>query len=118
MEVIDVLEYLENIPTPKAYDDLKDDDKEKYVFAAIEEVNDILLNYQDVSISKRMAALQALYNVEGEDEGIAMMRRQGLKSYQVKDVTASLDTSSISPNVLAMIEAQATKPQAKVGRLI
>ena len=46
-----------------------------------------------------MVALQTIYNLEGEEEGTAMMRRQGITDYTVKDVKAVLDKDVISPSV-------------------
>lgn len=121
MTIDDVITYLEKIPTPSTYANLSRDDAEKYIFNAQEEINDVLIKYPSVELSPRMVALQTLYNLEGEDEGIAMMRRQGITDYTVKDVKAVLDKDMLSPNVLAIIEAlaeQNVQNNLRVGRLI
>ena len=87
----DVIAYLTKIPTPEYYNDLSKDDATKHIFNAQEEINDALIKYPDVELTTRMVALQALYNLEGEDEGVAMLRRQGITDYTVKDVKAVLN---------------------------
>lgn len=116
----EVIDYLAKLPTPKAYSQLSQEDAEKHIFNAQEEINDVLVKYPSVTLTPRMVAVQALYNLEGEDEGIAMMRRQGITDYTVKDVKAVLDKDVLSPNVFAMIEALAEDDTHKmrVGRLI
>ncbi|MEB7460154.1 hypothetical protein [Staphylococcus borealis] len=121
MKVEDVLNYLELIPTPQSYENMDIDTAKKHVFNAQEEVNDVLIKYPTVDISPRMVALQTIYNLEGEEEGTAMMRRQGITDYTVKDVKAVLDKDVISPSVFAIIEAlaeQQVNNNLRVGRLI
>lgn len=120
-EIDDVLEYLKQIPTPKYYDDLTHEMTRKHVFNAYEEINDVLIQFKGIVPTKRMTALQTLYNLEGEEEGMAMLRRQGVTDYTVKDVKAVLDKDTLSPNVLAIIDAMNVVPEmnnASVGRLI
>lgn len=121
MEIKEVIDYLTKIPTPSYYDDLTTDEAARYIFNAQEEINDVLIKYPTVKITPRMVALQTLYNLEGEDEGIAMLRRQGVTDYTVKDVKATLNKDDLSPNVLAIIKAlaeQEVKTNLRVGRLI
>lgn len=116
-----VIDYLSKIPTPDYYNNLNVEETEKHIFNASEEIGDVLIKYPSVDITPRMIALQVLYNLEGEDEGIAMMRRQGITDYTVKDIKAVLDKDIISPNVWAIIDAlneQATNNNLRVGRLI
>ena len=120
-EIDDVLEYLKKIPTPEYYNDLTPDMARKHVFNAYEEINDVLIQHNDITPTTRMTALQTLYNLEGEEEGIAMLRRQGVTDYTVKDVKAVLDKEPLSSNVLAIIDALTNTPEnnsARVGRLI
>lgn len=120
-EIDDVLEYLKQIPTPKYYDDLTHEMARKHVFNAYEEINDALIQFKGIVPTKRMTALQTLYNLEGEEEGMAMLRRQGVTDYTVKDVKAVLDKDTLSPNVFAIIDAMNVVPEmnnASVGRLI
>ncbi|MDU0485407.1 hypothetical protein [Staphylococcus haemolyticus] len=121
MKIEDVLNYLDLIPTPQSYESMDIDTAKKHVFNAQEEVNDVLIKYPTVDISPRMVALQTIYNLEGEEEGTAMMRRQGITDYTVKDVKAVLDKDVISPSVFAIIEAlaeQQVNNNLRVGRLI
>lgn len=115
----EVIEYLDKLPTPKVYKDLSEEERERHIFNAQEEINDVLIKYPKVQLSARMIAIQTLYNLEGEDEGIAMLRRQGVSDYTVKDVKAVLDKASLSPQVQSMIDALDTKDtRLRVGRLI
>lgn len=121
IETKEVYDYLNKIPTPQSYSELPQEKAEKYIFNAQEEINDVLISYPTVKITPRMIAVQTLYNLEGEEEGIAMMRRQGITDYTVKDVKAVLDKDTLSPNVFAMIKAlaeQDANPNLRVGRLI
>lgn len=120
----EVKSYLLKLPTPDYFDDLTEDALTKHIFGAQEQINDFLTNYPNVDLSKRMIALQTLYNVESEYEGIAMLKRQGITDYTVKDVKAVLEQDEIlSPNVVAIIEKEqekngTTKNTMQVGRLI
>lgn len=120
----EVKSYLSKLPTPDYFDDLTNDDLTKHIFGAQEQINDFLTNYPNVVLSKRMIALQTLYNVESEYEGIAMLKRQGITDYIVKDVKAVLEQDEIlSPNVVSIIEKEqekngTTKNTMQVGRLI
>lgn len=118
----EVINYLKQLPTPVAYDELSESDKVKQIFNAHEEINDALIPYKDVKLTTRMVALQTLYNIEGEEEGIAMLRRQGVTDYTVKDVKAVLNKDVICPAVLALITNLNALSQSdnvyRVGRLI
>lgn len=120
----EVKEYLLKLPTPDYFDDLTEDALTKHIFGAQEQINDFLTNYPNVELSKRMIALQTLYNVESEYEGIAMLKRQGITDYTVKDVKAVLEQDEIlSPNVVSIIEKEhekngKPKTAMQVGRLI
>lgn len=120
----EVKDYLSKLPTPDYFDDLTDDALTKHIFSAQEQIKDFLTNYPNVDLSKRMVALQTLYNVESEYEGIAMLKRQGITDYTVKDVKAVLEQDEIlSPNVVSIIEKEhekngTPKTTMRVGRLI
>lgn len=120
----EVKSYLLKLPTPDYFDDLTEDTLTKHIFSAQEQINDFLTNYPNVDLSKRMVALQTLYNVESEYEGIAMLKRQGITDYTVKDVKAVLEQDEIlSPNVVSIIEKEhekngTPKTTMQVGRLI
>lgn len=120
----EVKDYLSKLPTPDYFDELTHDALTKHIFSAQEQINDFLTNYPNVDLSKRMIALQTLYNVESEYEGIAMLKRQGITDYTVKDVKAVLEQDEIlSPNVVSIIEKEhekngTPKTTMRVGRLI
>lgn len=119
--VEEVVGYLEKIPTPDVYNNLTHEDAIKHIFNAQEEIKDVLIKYNGIDLTNRMVALQTLYNLEGEEEGIAMMRRQGITDYSVKDIKAVLNRDALSPNVLAIIDAFNQPPESnkmRVGRLI
>lgn len=120
-KIDEVLEYLEQLPTPDYYNDLDTDMARRHIFNAHEEINDVLIQHKDINPTIRMTALQTLYNLEGEEEGTAMMRRQGISDYTVKDVKAVLNKEPLSPNVVAMIDSLINTPESKsmrLGRLI
>ncbi|EGQ2773621.1 hypothetical protein [Staphylococcus pseudintermedius] len=115
-----VIKYINNMPTTEYYKSLDENIVNQHIFAAQEEVNDLLINYPKITLSARMVALQVLYNIEAEEEGFGMLRRQGVKNYSVKDVSVSFD-DNISPRLLELIRRldEATKSNtARVGRLI
>ncbi|GAB0247888.1 hypothetical protein [Staphylococcus pseudintermedius] len=115
-----VIKYINNMPTTEYYKSLDENIVNQHIFAAQEEVNDLLINYPKITLSARMVALQALYNIEAEEEGFGMLRRQGVKNYSVKDVSVSFN-DNISPRLLELIRRldEATKSNiARVGRLI
>lgn len=115
-----VVDYINKMPTTEFYESMSEKQREEHIFNAQEEVNDLLIKYPNVEINARMVALQALYNIEAEEEGIAMLRRQGIKDYTVKDVKATLDTT-INPRLLDLIKSidESTQSNAmQVGRLI
>lgn len=122
MEIQAVIDYIKQLPTPSYYDELTDTDKKKYIFNAMEEISDVLIKFPNVEASERMIALQTLYNLEGEEEGIAMLRRQGIIDYTVKDIKAVLDKQIICPSVLTIIDAinaaSIVDEGMRVGRLI
>lgn len=115
----EVIEYLSLMPVPPYLEAMAPDEKEKQVFAASEEIADV---YPQIKQSPRMIALQAIYNAEAEDEGIAMMHRQGISDYTVKDVKAVLKRDNLSPYVLSLIKAlpemQDAASNGRVGWLI
>lgn len=122
METKEVIDYIDQLPTPSFYDELTETDKRKQIFNAMEEISDALIKFPNIKASVRMVALQTLYNLEGEEEGIAMLRRQGITDYTVKDIKAVLEKQNICPSVLAIIDAindaDVVEEGMRVGRLI
>lgn len=122
MEIQAVIDYIDKLPTPSFYDELTTEDKSKHIFNAMEEISDALIKFPHINANARMIALQTLYNLEGEEEGISMLRRQGITDYTVKDIKAVLDKQHICPSVLTIIDAindaSVVDEGMKVGRLI
>lgn len=95
------LNYIDMLPTNEYYKGLSDDEKAKFVFAASEEIKRF---YPTVTLEPSMVAMQVMYNVEGEMEGTAMMRRQNIQEYSVKDVTAKLTKAALSPDLIEWLD--------------
>lgn len=112
MEFESVDTYLKNMYGADAYLKLDDTNKVKIVFSALESLK--LVAPED-KLTPRLAAIQVLYVLEGEDHGYAMLKRQGVTSYANKGVSASFDDSSgdVAPSILVILKPRG----AKVGRL-
>ncbi len=110
--------YLNKITIPHHFP-IDESERIKVLFEALEEILD---EYPTLELSPRLVVLQAFYNTEGEEEGIAMMHRQGVSDYTVKDVKAVLNRSILSPFVLRIIERmkeeQNVRSSGRVARLI
>lgn len=113
------VEYMQNYPVPDYFENYEPSERAKRLFQAMEEIKD---EYPQITVTPRMMTLQALYNAEGEEEGIAMMHRQGVSDYTVKDVKTVLKRENLSPYVLSIIrnlpEMQASGASGRVGWLI
>jgi len=108
----EVERYLKNLSNNTLFTELKESDKDKAIFSALE----LLKDYFPIKkITDRAVALQVLYALEGEEEEYAKLKRHGVKSYAVKGVSVTFDGSGISPDVIHLIEPT---NKAKVGRLI
>ncbi|TDM49997.1 hypothetical protein ETI06_05855 [Macrococcoides goetzii] len=114
----DINAYLNNVNVP-SYFPLDENERRKALYEASLEILD---EYPNLTLSPRLVVLQAFYNAEGEEEGIAMMHRQGLSDYTVKDVKAVLKRSILSPFVTRIIdrinEEEKGSASGRVARLI
>lgn len=99
--IAETLSYMDMLPTNEYFNELTDEDKKKYLFAASEEIKRV---YPTITIEPAMVAMQSLYNIEGEVEGIAMMRRQNIQDYTVKDVKVVLKKDKLSPDLVAWLD--------------
>lgn len=115
---IEIRRYLSMVNIPD-YFPTDETEIDKAMFEASQEILD---EYPNITLSPRMIVLQAFYNAEGEEEGIAMMHRQGLSDYTVKDVKAVLQRSILSPFVMRIIERineeEKASASGRVARLI
>ncbi|WP_414049778.1 hypothetical protein [Macrococcus animalis] len=114
----DINAYLNQVKIPE-YFPLDESEKDKALFEASLEILD---EYPNLTLSPRLVVLQAFYNAEGEEEGIAMMHRQGVSDYTIKDVKAVLKRSILSPFVMRIIdrinEEEQGSASGRVARLI
>lgn len=104
--------YLNNLHFSDAYKVLEQAQKESIVFTAMELLKD---NYRESKLTDRIASLQVLYMLEGEDEEYSKLRRHGVKSFSTKGIAVSLEGSGISPDVVTIL---GSGKKASVGRLI
>lgn len=107
-----VKEYLTRLSNTELFDELSPEDKDKQIFTATELLGDY---FPIEKVTDRAIALQVLYDLEGEDEEYAKLKRHGIKSYSVKGVSVTFDGSGISPDVIRIIGG---RNKASVGRLI
>lgn len=112
MEFDSVNAYLDKLRRADGYKSLAQGEREAEVFTAGEMLKDY---FPEDKITDRAVALQVLYNIEGESETYAMLKRQGVKSYSVKDVSVTFEGSGISPDVINLLQP---KRGASVGRMI
>jgi len=113
MDFKKVDEYLGRMPFTDLYDALDSETKEAVVFAAGETLAE---EYGRSRLSERAVALQSLYMIEGEREEFAKLKRQGVKTYNVKGLSVSFDGADIAPAVLRMMKGRTLT--GGTGRLI
>lgn len=115
---VEINEYLKLVTIPSFFPTDPGEQLKKFNEASFE----ILDEYPNISLSPRMIVLQAFYNAEGEEEGVAMMHRQGIQDYTVKDVKAVLKRPFLNPFVLRIIEnmnkANGKQTSGRTARLI
>lgn len=109
MTFIDVDQYIMKLRNKAGYEGLGEKERQEIVFEAEELLKD---HFSAASLSPRVVGLQAVYTLEGEEEGFGRLKRQGAKSYAVKGVSVSFEGSGVSPDVIALINSQ----KASVGR--
>lgn len=105
MDFASVDAYLQQLNNTQVYTDLDQETKEKAVFSAIEALKDV---YRESLLNDRIAAIQTLYMLEGDDEEYAKLKRHGVSSFSTKGVSVSFDSGngsggSISPEVVSII---------------
>jgi hypothetical protein len=118
MNFQEVDEYLHKLHYTEHYTELDVTLREKIAFTA----NEMLLSYFDSEyITTKVVALQTLYMIEGEAEEFAKFKRHGVKSMGVSGMSFSFDSSTISPDVIALIQkmgGKGTTGKAMLGRLV
>ena len=112
MDYTSIDAYLNKLHGADLYTQLAQEKKEPLVFTATELLTDA---FGVDKLTERIVSLQVLYMLEGEQQGYAMLKRQGVTEYANKGVSAKFDGSSdIAPSIAALIKTSG----AKVGRLI
>lgn len=113
MDFVSVDAYLNKLHGADLYTQLAQEKKEPLVFTATELLTDA---FGVDKLTERIVSLQVLYMLEGEQQGYAMLKRQGITQYANKGVSATFNgsTSDIAPSVLGLIQTSG----ARVGRLI
>lgn len=112
MDFTSIDAYLKQMYTSGAYTSLAVDKQPKIVFEALELLKS---RFKEEQITERLAAIQILYMLVGEDNGYSMLRSQGVKSYSNKGVSATFedDGSGIAPSIILFLKPRG----ARVGRL-
>lgn len=113
MDFVSVDAYLNKLHGADLYTQLAQEKKEPLVFTATELLTDA---FGVDKLTDRIVSLQVLYMLEGEAEGYAMLKRQGVTEFSNKGTSAKFDgsTTSIAPSITALIKTSG----ARVGRLI
>lgn len=107
-----VQEYLAKMPNTSAFLALSQPEIDAWIFEAEELLND---HYSPLQITTRAIALQALYAWEGDNEEIAMLRRQGVSQFNTEGMSVTLISAGVSPLVIDTINRGSG---ARVGSLI
>lgn len=113
MDFQSVNSYLDRMRKTAGYHDLDRAAQEQEVFEATELLKD---HFDASKLTDRAVALQVVYSLEGEEEEYAKLKRHGVKSYAVKGVSLSFEGTGISPDVITLLQGDASK--ARVGRLL
>ncbi|MGW7932323.1 hypothetical protein ACWEWU_11750 [Staphylococcus xylosus] len=111
-------DYLNSIPHESKIDGLGSEELERYLFDAYE---DIAILYPHIKVTERMVVKQMLYKFEGEQQGYALLKRQGIKTHKINDVSVTFEDGIIEPFVLTLIEKQLEEnkeSRGMIGRLI
>jgi len=116
MDFTEVNAYMEKLYSAGPYFALPEHEQQTAVFEATERLAD---EYGEEKLTPRLVALQALYMIEGETEEYAMLRRQGIQSMKVKDLSVTFGGGNdIAPAVIKIMTPATVTGRAKVGRLI
>lgn len=112
----EVLEYIDKLPSNSLIEGLDQNALKQNVFDAYEDIHSL---YPTINITERMIVKQMLYKLEGENNGYAMLKRQGVQSQKINDASVTLSKQILDPYVLFLIEQQApTSSVGHIGRLI
>jgi hypothetical protein len=107
-----VKEYLGMLPNTADFLGLTDKEIDAWIFQAQELLND---HYSPYKITPRAIALQTLYMYEGDNEEIAMLRRQGVQQFTTEGMSITLLSAGVSPLVIDIMNRGSG---AGVGSLI
>lgn len=110
--------YINRLPYNAAFTGLDEDMRSKVAFGAWETLR---RRYGAAVVTNELAALQALFMAEGEEQEFAMFKRQDVGSMGLDGMSISFKgNSTISPEVIAMIEQQQNDAGsgALFGRLV
>jgi hypothetical protein len=105
-------EYLAKMPGTDPFLALSQEEQDKWIFLATETLNDHLASRQ---ITDRVIALQTIFEFEGDQEDVGMLRRQGIESFQAEGISMSVKSGSIAPKVMDIVNR---KGRAGVGSII
>ncbi|MCJ0907704.1 hypothetical protein MTW84_00660 [Mammaliicoccus sciuri] len=111
-----VIEYIEKIPFNPLLEGMGPQELEQNIFDSYEDIHSL---YPKVIISERMIVKQMLYKLEGESNGYAMLKRQGVETQKINDASVTMSDNLLDPYVLFLINQQLqTKSVGHIGRLI
>lgn len=113
MDYTSVNAYLQKLYSAKAYKALPEAERQQVVFEAQELLES---HFDKKKLTDRTVGLQVMFNLEGDDEEYAKLKRHGVKSYSVKGVSVtfeSLTAAGVSPGVADLL---LPKSGAAVGR--
>lgn len=116
LDIKKVRDYIDEMPPNELINDIPEDLLDKHIFDAYEDINSL---YPKIDITVRMIVKQLLYKLEGESNGYAMMKRQGVETQKINDASVTMSNSLLDPFVLFLINRQLqTKSVGHIGRLI
>lgn len=111
-----VRKYIDEMPPNELIDEIAENLLDKYIFDSYEDINSL---YPMIDITERMIVKQLLYKLEGESNGYAMLKRQGVETQKINDASVTMSDNLLDPYVLFLINQQLqTKSVGHIGRLI
>jgi hypothetical protein len=111
MDFASVDAYLKQMYKADAYTKLSPEKQAAIVFDSLELLKS---EFSEDKLTDRLAAIQVLYTLEGEDQGYSMLKRQGVTQYANKGVSATFGNGSdIAPSIIAILKPRG----ARVARL-
>ncbi|WP_323706806.1 hypothetical protein [Mammaliicoccus sciuri] len=116
LDIQKVKKYIDEMPPNELLNGIKEDILDKHIFDAYE---DIFSLYPKITISERMIVKQMLYKIEGELNGYALLKRQGVETQKINDASVTMSGNLLDPYVIFLIEQQLPpKSVGHIGRLI